>query len=99
MSNRKWTPGPWVAVRNSSYWEISPDGDRGGYNGLPHRVGSVCESCPGDPDGGLQEGNARLIAAAPELYELLQDALATCCHEDWHWLDAARAALKKARGE
>lgn len=42
--------------------------------------------------------NAHLIAAAPELYEALEQALAV--HgESYSWGTAAKAALRKARGE
>lgn len=49
--------------------------------------------------------NARLIAAAPDLYEALQDCAAVCAGETSSKggliaaLERARAALKKARGE
>lgn len=72
----KHTPGPWKAVRNSSYWEIEPA--NAGQDGIPFNVGDVCASAPGDPDSGLQEANARLIAAAPELLGALQDLHREC---------------------
>ena len=65
----KHTPGPWFAWRNSCYWEISannPDLKKFSLD-----IGNVCSSAPSDRDGGLQEANARLIAAAPELLEAL----------------------------
>lgn len=66
----KHTPGPWFAEKNDSYWEVNPD--KGGENELPFSVANVCSSAPGNRDGGLQEANARLIAAAPELLAALQ---------------------------
>jgi hypothetical protein len=67
----KHTPAPWFAWRNSSYWEISAK------NSNPEKfsfdIGNVCASSPGDRDGGLQEANARLISAAPELLEALEE--------------------------
>ena len=51
-----------------------------------------------------KKANARLIAAAPELYEALEYAL-KCCYEGdvseyepSSWMAKARAALAKARG-
>jgi dUTP pyrophosphatase len=38
----------------------------------PYTVGDVCASDPYDADSGLQEANAKLIAAAPDLLEALQ---------------------------
>lgn len=63
----------------------------------------------GSPSPGC-EANARLIAAAPELYEALTDALIDfdnwAAHEDNHqhehlvaWAEKARAAIAKAKGE
>ena len=73
------TPGPWRARRNSHFWEVCPE--RGGDEGIPFSVADVCSSEPGDPDGGLQEANARLIAAAPELLEALEDAMRSARHD------------------
>jgi hypothetical protein len=59
------TPGPWEARKNSRYWEV----------GIPGHYRTVCDTCssaPSNADGGLQEGNARLIAAAPEMLEFLE---------------------------
>ena len=43
--------------------------------------------------------NARLIAAAPELYAALECALACHVGTDEVWIEEARSALEKARGE
>lgn len=100
----KHTPGPWFAVRNSSFWEVNPQRELGDYN-TPFTVGDVCESAPGNPDGGLQEANARLIAAAPELLEALRWYVETDEVSDvpgnefwWEGRERARAAIAKATG-
>lgn len=100
------TPGPWEAKRNSSFWEVKPI--NGGYDGLPFTVADVCASAPGFPDAGLQEANARLIAAAPELMEALQELVAeyepniktfaTDAPRKAKWM-AALNAIAKATGE
>ena len=69
------TPGPWFAVRNSCYWEVNPERNLGDYS-VPFTVADCCASAPGDPDGGLMEANARLIAAAPDMLAALQGLLA-----------------------
>jgi hypothetical protein len=52
---------------------------------------------------GLLQADARLISAAPDLYEALQEIVDAADGAGWNQLDAtftrARAALKKARGE
>lgn len=62
MTDTPWTPGPW-AVRhdNGAVWVFSKGGDR--------YIAGVEES--GDGFVTLTEPNARLIAAAPEMAELL----------------------------
>lgn len=91
-----WTAGPW----------------RVEYNGeiLGPRCGSsspIIATMPvwwaklrgqGHASQELQEANARLIAAAPELYaaceKILSDPYTTCC-----CAEIVRAALAKAKGE
>jgi hypothetical protein len=52
--------------------------------------------------GNVNAADARLISAAPDLYEALQE-IVDATDTGWEHLDAtftrARAALKKARGE
>ena len=59
----KHTPGPWEAFTEDSFsgwWAIRQITD----DGLNHEVGSS--------DGGFDEADARLMAAAPDLLEALQ---------------------------
>lgn len=72
MAEQRHTPGPWRAQRNNAFWEIAP-AEGAGVGDVPFRIGDVCASAPDLPDGGLQEANARLIAAAPELLEALTE--------------------------
>ena len=97
------TPGPWYATgKLTRYVEARIDG------GL---IQEVAACGPTKADGGYgpqQEANARLIAAAPDLLEALQDiaeywnqdqneaAMADAC---WHAIHTARAAITKATGE
>lgn len=103
MTETKFTPGPWRAFKNSSFWEIVSD---------EGQIGDVCASdFLGDgtqAPNPVAASNAHLIAAAPELYAALE---AYHFHfgplEDNYMLhpDArncmklAIAALAKARGE
>lgn len=72
-----------------------------------HFPGPVCEVFSqkvGIPDEACI-ANGDLIAAAPEMLEALEDALATCEHDMQHILDngrlrsVLRAAIAKAKGE
>ena len=93
----KWTPGPW------RYWK-----EESGYCGemVAANGKSVCVFLD-DPN----DKDAALIAAAPELYEALEDLLGyfrsgnavdverATIKANAPEVLAARAALKKARGE
>lgn len=93
----KFTPGPWHDGGEHGWSSAVFDA-----NGLPIAFCSV-------PGQGSRKANARLIAAAPELYEALDTlslvvGLTAFKHEGQRAplqeaVDAARAALAKARGE
>lgn len=94
--NTKHTPGEW-------YWTDaypkSSDGERtwsligaGGYGILS------CDGVGNSPQGLNNEANARLIAAAPELLEQLQEMVRLAEHEGWEGFEKARAAIEKATG-
>ena len=100
----KHTPGPWYAARNFAFWEVVPA--HAGENGTPYSVADTCCSQPGNADGGLQEANATLIAAAPELLSFAKRFVAGVeAHADaalkerlsYH-IGNARAAIAKAEG-
>jgi len=94
MSDTKWTPGPWAIA--AGYKTMLLVESRFG--------GPVCDiECHCDVDTGIlpseeEEGNAHLIAAAPELYEALEaymlmtDAPPAIASKGW-------SALAKARGQ
>ena len=106
MSDTKWTPGPWryQSARGSKqercYWDIYGKAEEFEYRG------SVCEVFDAAKIDGISEiealANARLISAAPELYEALQ----LLCYKtgfdpsiDGAVWQKAKSALAKARGE
>lgn len=66
MSAPKHTPGPWT----NSPPRVSLDGDCFVYGPEGLAIARVYGVCPRDTDA--REANARLIAAAPELYEALK---------------------------
>jgi hypothetical protein len=57
------TPGPWFAVQPkhaNGWWVVSTDPEG-------------CDGVDDSGDGGFEEANARLIAAAPEMLEALKE--------------------------
>lgn len=97
MSANRWTPGPWIVVNEVIRGAPS---QRSGFRRL---VATTWD--------GAHKANARLIAAAPELAEALAALLERYvdlinCGDCGNWdpeteqqVIAARAALRKARGE
>ena len=84
----KHTPGPWkVQGTPRRGWDIFSLA-KGCYVAFdePLREGAIS-----------LEGDARLIAAAPELLEALEIAL-DCAGDAW-WAEKAEAAIAKAKGE
>ena len=106
MSEPKFTPGPWEWPKfTPGPWEwYKADGEyRTLINDCLHMIiRSVRPEdmwfCPENRDA-----NAALIAAAPELYAALENLVAWASLEETprlaDLLEAARAALAKARGE
>ena len=83
------TPGPWAYENYGGTLHVFLDNE----GGTP----SICKLVGNDKDA-----NARLIAAAPDLLEALQNLLKV--HEgeggtQYHAGDIARAAIAKAKGE
>lgn len=102
MSEPKWTPGPWECVigaaNTSERLVVQTATPR--TKGRHYAVARCYANLAGD-----SPHNARLIAAAPELYAALAELVEeietdggvdTSC---WPILDAGKAALAKARGE
>jgi hypothetical protein len=96
MSDIKFTPGPWSAwfcgTVRSPWLEVKTDDKK-------------THICKLKKDG---DANASLIAAAPDMYEALEMAILeygkpggpwNVPSEPGTWIDKAKTALKKARGE
>lgn len=90
------TPGPWKAVEAA----YNPPGWLWVQNGPGALLADVHQNKNIALDA--RNANARLIAAAPELLEALQEIIAAADGEGWSQLDAgftkARAAVAKALG-
>ena len=100
MSKPKFTPGPWAIVRYTNYDGFSVQSKTAPEFGC---IAERWESVKGVSDAERNEArlsNARLIAAAPELYEFVQN-LRKKLHDNT--LEATskidiRALLKKIEG-
>lgn len=75
MSESKHTPGPWEAYNTTGAgWSVRKQHERPGYEGLA----PICSMAwwqfdiPGIIDDEISEANARLIAAAPSMLNVLQ---------------------------
>ena len=120
MSEFKHTPGPWTAThKGADYWSADCDFDAAsgaasmaiGSSNNRHPVALVI--WPDWRDHPEHDANARLIAAAPEMVELLEEAASPwadmtdaelehdAAQGDKHavWLIRVRALLSKIKGE
>lgn len=104
------TPGPWEMAEAGSW----AGGKRTSMEYFVRRPGDdvaiASEIIDPANDDAPSEANARLIAAAPELYEELERSVEVikCLHGDVAWetfynhapeMKRIRAVLKKAKGE
>ena len=90
------TPGPWKAVEAA----YNPPGWLWVQNGPGALLANVHQNVNIPLDA--RNANARLMAAAPELLEALQEIITAADGEGWSQIDAgftkARAAVAKALG-
>ena len=90
----KHSPGPWTILRsNVTGWRLVMPPD-----------GTLCVASVNDYGGVPAEANARLIAAATELLDVLQQMMefwdnGSPVHAGAEIVSEARAAIRKATGE
>ena len=100
MEKVKHTPGPWAWSDGSS----PPRHQYGDGSWLQSQSGMVLDyaGC-GSHECKVTHADARLIAAAPELLEAMQEIVCAADCNGWEELDPllskARAAIAKAAGE
>lgn len=111
MSDKKFTPGPWKAIFLTEHTGeelvlVIPTDVHGVHRGS----GPICEVLSKNLDDAdeISISNAKLIASAPDLYVALEKAVAdygkpggpwNVPSEPGTWLEMAKNAIKKARGE
>lgn len=93
----KWTPGPWCTSSTRVLAAEFPDG----FISTPEHPDYVIAQCGCFTSPGMCQANANahLIAAAPDLYEALQQIMGSPCGMPPEFESAAFKALAKARGE
>lgn len=94
MTEKKWTPGPWV-VKDESY---------SNHCCFSHSIGLVTGDGKYDFDNvceviSQEDADAHLIAAAPDLYDSLDMARVWLEFDGRCDMQVINAALAKARGE
>lgn len=93
----EFTKGPWTAKSNSVHWEVVKLDKDGWWDG------GIADVCQSDPGGGVnsktQKANANLIAAAPEMYGMLDRLQKSLADEYLQQSLIIRSLLAKARGE
>jgi len=98
----EWTKGPWLIDYSSGDYaaiidhrELTSD-----QRDIAYINGEVGDA-DGFADAAVARANARLIAAAPDLYEAIEDIIAHYYNggDGYVVMQQAKAALAKARGE
>lgn len=103
MSEKKWTPGPWVVNPEFIKWARLGDHSESPTAILSDKGKKVlyCSEWLN-----VEDSDVALMAAAPELYEALFRLTTECVIDGKEgeagydcWIHHAKAALAKARGE
>lgn len=94
----KHTPGPWRVCRaiKAGEFDIRDEHSSGGYAPIAKVKGDKRSTAAQTIE------NARLIAAAPDLLEVLvtmPQGISSSDQDWWDWIDKARSAIDKATGE
>ena len=96
----KHTPGPWYISETGPKWSINVG--NGGDSNKHIAMVSCYQEFTNDHTENL--ANARLIAAAPELYELLEEIVNETIDytnrtgKDVSWADKAKSIINKIKG-
>lgn len=100
--NAQHTPGPWAYSRHDQFggWRFYvAQADGAPYTPHYSDVATLIAETVSDERRSIQEANARLIAAAPELLEALQFVMTAHGEQLDMAFQQAQAAIAKAIGE
>jgi len=99
-SEPKWTPGPWHHSDGNTYFQKTGKLMTGDLILGPEMwAGDWIAAVWQNENVTIQEANARLIAAAPDLYNALDVLLGEVQDDSLDCVKQAKAALARARGE
>ena len=102
MSERKHTPGPWIARRATGEDNCIATLASNSRGGIPTCLWEILPEAGHAMTTRQQAANARLIATAPELLDALTDLVGGCGKEgdlfSSEAMEKARAAIAKAEG-
>jgi hypothetical protein len=101
MNNTLHTPAPWLRSKSGNQFQIVAGSDLNGEpNELIATIHPIAHNCEYEPCDETKS-NARLISAAPDLLQVVADYVLLCDLHDYVGAvpDAAREALRKAKGE
>jgi hypothetical protein len=111
MKTPSYTPGPWIAYDMGNGLRVAPSSVEDDL--IPHFSAVLNEVAHLKPNAGrrgfseemweIQKANAELIAAAPELYEMLEKInevfYARASEKEWlELMEQTKPLLQKARG-
>jgi len=105
MSKTKFTPGPWKAIRDPLHYGSLSTVYAGSTEEKAGIGAQMLVQVGGWSNPTEQEANAHLIAAAPDMYMVLEEVFDEVENymertgRSVTWGEKAKAALAKARGE
>lgn len=105
MNEKKHTSGPWIADKN--WLGIDTYGDGNSIPVFPQGGGvAICDVVTVTGEGlsrpdvqARGEANAKLIAAAPDMFDALQAIIDAFGDQDSLLIDQCKTALYKAKGD
>ena len=99
MSKEKFTDGPWFKKGRKVFWQ-KPERDLPKDN-LFNGLVCTCATTEDNPPEVIEEANANatLIAAAPDLYNTLNNLVECGAIPNGAYVAKVKEILKKARGE
>lgn len=98
MSKTKFTPGPWKLIPHTEDKRLT---SVIGKSDLSFHGQFVCNIATISPEHEVEQANAALIAAAPEMYQFIESVFNSAIHPEAFEVlqEQAKQVLAKARGD